>query len=411
MDTLVKDIHHKLAKLDSDLADNITNCNMNTEKLALLRDEHDSLYRKHVAHVKATIGKSTKGGLAKIKHAFKLRTIGKRNIFFKRWVQYTVSLREKIIQKATKFNKILTVAYNKIDKPYSLSLMLKIWRKAKNRMKSYENHKRMVHYSLKKWTDRVHKQYDLAHYIRIWKRNVVLKRPGLKDIPPPLMAKVFEEIKTDGFGLALVIQKLMIEMQGQNQLFSNQTDQMKIRVNEVDSNLESLEYKIMNIINDKFATLEKENARIERMLKEKFAEVKEAIDVESKRAEARAKVYDARLSTVEDFINNLGNTINNQNNKIEKTMILQGKQITRCDAIEKSQKQFNDEKLKIEEVLYSLNDKFNTEFKDLVSEVSIFKEAVSTQDEVNDKQFREIYQKTYDAYENINKTSDRNSKK
>ena len=289
--------------------------------------------------------------------------------------------------------------------------MFKVWRDAKNRMKSYEKRKRLVHYIARKWMIKANKHYDLVHYIRLWKRHVVLKRPGLKDMPPPIMTKVFEEIKTDSLGLALIIQKLMINMQGQNQLFSNQTDQMKIRVNEVDGNLESLENRIMNIINDKFLILEKETARLERIMREKFTEVKEAVDLEATRADARAKVYDARLSKVEEFINSLGNTINNQNNKIEKTMILQGKQITRCDSIEKSQLLFNEQKLKIEEVLYSLNDKFNSEFKDLVTEVSTFKDVVSNQNDTNDQQFREIYQKTYDAYEHVNKIGDRTTKK
>ena len=151
LDSLDKVIHERLELLDRNLNDNITNTNTNTESIVKLRHDHDYLYRSYTAHIKSTIGKSTKSGIAKIKHAFKLRTVGKRNLFFKRWVQITISLREKVILKAMKFNKLLTIVYNKVDQPYSLKIMFKIWRDAKNRMKSYEKRKRLVHYIAKKW--------------------------------------------------------------------------------------------------------------------------------------------------------------------------------------------------------------------------------------------------------------------
>lgn len=403
-------MREKLNQLDNDLINNISATKVNSDFLTKLREDHDSLYHKHDNLVKVTIGKSTKGGINKIKQAFKMRIVGRRNLFFKKWVGYTIFIREKIIEKAIKFNKMMTLVYDKVDRIYSMKLILAIWRKNKNRMKKYEKHKRLIHYIVRKWLKRVHKEYDLVHYLRIWKRNIVLHRPGIKELPPSLLRNLFEEIKTDGFGLALVIQKLMAEMQGQNQLFSNQSDQLKLRVNEVDGNLESLENKIINIINDKFAILDKEVVRVEKIIKEKISEVSEMITNEANRAANNQKLMNDRMSKIEDFINNLGNTITTQNNKIEKTMILQGKQITRCDAIEKSQIKFENEKVKLEEKIEDLSKKYNTEFKDLVSEVGIFKSDVSVQNDINERQFQEIYQKTYDAYEYVNKIAERNTK-
>jgi hypothetical protein len=111
-----------------------------------------------------------------------MRTIGRRNLFFQKWVKYTIYIREKIIEKATKFNNIMTHVYNKVDKVYGMKLMLTIWRNNKNRLKKYEKHKRLVNYIARKWLKRVHKDYDLVYYLRIWKRNIVLNRPGIKEL-------------------------------------------------------------------------------------------------------------------------------------------------------------------------------------------------------------------------------------